>query len=700
MSWFDYARTGDLPLIRQTEAAECGLACLAMISSFHGHRVDLNALRRRHPVSMKGVTLRGLIQIASQLQLSCRPLRFDLKDLAQLRLPAILHWDMNHFVVLKALTRRGLVIHNPASGEERVSLADASKHFTGVGMELVPTTGFKPRDERERLSLSNFWGHVHGLAQPLTQTLALSVVLQLLVIAAPFYMQLTMDEVIGRGDSDLLPILALGFLLVSLITVATTALRSYVVLALQNFLHFQLGARLFHHLLRLPLSWFEKRHVGDVLSRFGSLDPIRRLLAEGLIVSLVDGVMALATLTMIFVYSPQLAGVVLAAVALYTLVRVVSFQVLRRRNEAVIEARGREQSLFIETIRAAQSIKLFNRESERESQWLNRYTDMVNANVRLGRAQITYQTLNGLIFGLENVLVIYLAARLALDNTLTVGMVFAFIAYKLQFIGKTVSLVDRAIEFRLLGLHLERLADIALAPLEPGQDQPLADVRPIRGEIELRNVSFRYAETDRFVIENMNLKVQAGEFLTVSGPSGSGKTTMMKICLGLLAPTSGEVLVDGIPLQTLGVRGYREQVAAVMQDDQLLSGSIADNIAFFDAVHDEERMLQAARLAGIHEEVLAMPMGYGSLVGDMGSALSGGQKQRLLLARALYRQPRILFMDEGTAHLDVENERSINERLQALSITRISIAHRSGMAQGAHRMIQLGAGAAAEERLA
>jgi ATP-binding cassette, subfamily B, bacterial CvaB/MchF/RaxB len=279
-------------------------------------------------------------------------------------------------------------------------------------------------------------------------------------------------------------------------------------------------------------------------------------------------------------------------------------------------------------------------------------------------------------------------------------MVFAFIAYKLQFTGKAVSLVDRSIEFRLLGLHLERLGDIALTPLERGQDQPLTDGRPIQGAIELRNVSYRYAETDRFVLENVNLKVEAGEFLTISGPSGTGKTTMMKICLGLLEPTSGEVFIDGIPLNTLGVRAYREQVAAVMQDDQLLSGSIADNIAFFDPSHHEERMVESAKLAGIHDEILAMPMGYGSLVGDMGSALSGGQKQRLLLARALYRQPRILFMDEGTAHLDTENERLINERLRALSITRVSIAHRSGIAQGAHRMIRLESGSARAEQAA
>jgi ATP-binding cassette, subfamily B, bacterial CvaB/MchF/RaxB len=293
-----------LPLVRQTEAAECGLACLAMVATYHGHRIDLTTLRRRHPVSLKGVTLRGLIQVANQLDLACRPLRFELDHLQQLRLPAILHWDLNHFVVLKAVTSRGIVVHDPAAGEKSYPTVEASKHLTGVALEISPAEGFAPKDERTKLPFSAFWGGKRGLTHPLVQIFVLSAILEVLTIAAPFYMQITVDEVIARGDADLLLVLALGFGLLSLITVATTALRSRVILVVQNFLHFQIGARLFHHLLRLPLAWFEKRHVGDVLSRFTSIEPIRNLLAEGLISAVVDGLMALATLVMIFVYQP------------------------------------------------------------------------------------------------------------------------------------------------------------------------------------------------------------------------------------------------------------------------------------------------------------------------------------------------------------------------------------------------------------
>jgi ATP-binding cassette subfamily B protein RaxB len=676
-----------LPLVRQTEAAECGLACLAMIASYHGNRTDLNTLRRRYPVSLNGVTLRGLIQVASQLHLLGRPLRVEQEHLRQLRLPAILHWDMKHFVVLTAVSRSGISIQDPASGEKTVSHAEASKHLTGVALELSPTEAFVRQDDRTRLPFSIFWSHLSGSGHALVQIFVLSAVLQLLVLAAPFYMQITVDEVIARGDVDLLMVLALGFALLTIIRAATSAMRSLVLLVLQNVVQLQLGARLFRHLIRLPTSYFEKRHVGDILSRFTSLQPIRTLLAEGVVAAVLDGIMALLTLAMIFIYSVQLALVIVGALLLYALVRLALYRVLWLRTEATIQAAAEENSTFIETVRAIQSLKLFNRESEREGQWLNRYADVANANVRLGRAKIAFSTINDLIFGLETILTVYLAARLALANSLTVGMIFAFMSYKQHFTDKAVQLVEKALDFRILGLHLERLSDIALSPVEAGHDRPLAYARPIFGRIELRRVFFRYSETDSFVLEDINLEIEPGEFVAIMGPSGGGKTTLMKLMLGLLEPTSGEVLVDGVPLATFGARPYREQVAAVMQEDQLLSGSIADNICFFDPDFDEDRMIRSARLAGIHDEIMMMPMTYNSLVGDMGSSLSGGQKQRLLLARALYREPRILFLDEGTAHLDLDNERHINESLHRLGMTRISVAHRPDISAGANRVI-------------
>ena len=506
-SLLNFGGQGRLPVIQQTEAAECGLVCLAMISSYHGRRIDLNTLRRRHPVSLKGATLRALIQVASQMHFVCRPLRFELGHLKRLHMPTIVHWDMNHFVVLKSVTSRGILVHDPALGERFYPIAEASKHLTGVALELSPSEGFRPKDERARLPFSTFWTQLNGSRHALIQILILSAVLEIFVIASPFYLQLTIDEVIARGDADLLIVLALGFGLLGAIKVGTTAIRSLVILVVQNVLHFQIGARLFHHLVRLPIAYFEKRHIGDILSRFTSIEPIRSALAEGMIAATIDGLMALATLAMIVVYSTQLALVVLAALILYTVVRLGLYRLLRERSLAAIEAKAHENSTFIETLRAVQSLKIFNRESDRETQWLNRYGDVVSANVRLGRAKIAFATINDALFALENVVTIYLAARLALSNSLTIGMIFAFMSYKQHFTEKAVQLVEKALDFRILELHLERLADIALNPLEPGHDQVLAYARQIQGRIELRNVSFQYAETEPFVLEDVSLSV-------------------------------------------------------------------------------------------------------------------------------------------------------------------------------------------------
>jgi ATP-binding cassette, subfamily B, bacterial CvaB/MchF/RaxB len=375
------------------------------------------------------------------------------------------------------------------------------------------------------------------------------------------------------------------------------------------------------------MAYFEKRHIGDVLSRFTSIEPIRNALAEGMIAATIDGLMAIATLAMIFIYSVQLAFVVLAAFILYGAVRLGLYRLLRERSLAVIEAKAQENSTFIETVRAIQSLKLFNRESDRETQWLNRYAEVVSTNVRLGRTNVAFRTINDALFGLENIITIYLAARLALSGYLTIGMIFAFMSYKQSFVAKAVELIEKALDFRILELHLERLADIALSPLERGHDQLVAYTRQLQGRIEVRNLYFRYADTEPFVLENVSFIIEPGEFVTIMGPSGGGKTTLVKIMLGLLEPTSGEVLIDGVPLSTIGPRAYREQVGAVMQDDQLLSGSIADNICFFDPSFDQERMILCARLAGIHDEIMAMPMSYNSLIGDMGSSLSGGQQR-------------------------------------------------------------------------
>ena len=685
-----------LPMLRQTEVAECGLACLAMVLSNHGREIDLNTLRRRFPLSMKGMTLKELMEIASRLGLACRALRLELDHLGQLRLPAVLHWDLNHFVVLKSASARCIVVHDPARGIRRLSPAELSAHMTGVALELTPTAAFEQRREVERVGLAALIGRVPGFARAIGQALALSVVLQLFVLASPFYMQIAVDDAVSKGDRGLLSGLAIGFALFTLINVGAGALRALVSLNVGSVVTFQMVTGLFHHLLRLPLPFFERRHIGDLISRFGATQPIKDLITEGLVMALVDGAMAVATLALMLAYSKLLTSVVVTALLLYVLLRLSAFGSLRRRTEEQIHERARQDSTFIETTRAMQSIKLFGREAERESVWQNRYAGFVNAGLRLGRLRIGFTSANELILGMENILTIFLGARLALNGAVTVGMLFAFVAYKQQFLDKASRLLEKAIDLRMLDLYLERLSDIALAERERGHDQPDGLARPIDGGIELRGVAYRYATSEPYVFENVNLKIAPGEFVAITGVSGGGKTTLLKVMLGLFEPSEGEVLIDGHPIHALGLQTVRAQVGVVMQDDQLLSGSVLENITFFDPLTDHDQVRRAADLSGIHDEIMRMPMGYNTLIGDMGTGMSGGQRQRLLLARALYRRPRILLMDEGTSHLDPAREAAVNAAIEELAITRVIIAHRPQTIAAAERVMVLAEGRLSE----
>jgi ATP-binding cassette subfamily B protein RaxB len=557
-----------------------------------------------------------------------------------------------------------------------------------VALEVAPAAGFQPGGQIVKQRLADLIGSTRGLGSPLAQTLVLSLILQAFVLAGPFYMQLAVDEGVVNDDRGLLTVLAFGFGLAMLFNAAAGLLRARILVYLQSRLAFDIGSGLFAHLLRLPLTFFERRHVGDLVSRFGSIEPIRNLLAEGLISALVDGAMAVLTAGMVFLYSARLGLVVLGALCVYALLRITFYRMFRQRSLDLVHARARENSIFIETARAIQSIKVFNRESSRKALWSNRYAEVMATNAGVERLKGGFKALNDVVFGCENLGVIYLGALAVLDGRMTIGMLFAFVAYKQQFVDKAVRLIEKAIEFRMLDLHLERLADITQAEPEPGQDRTSYRTPP-SGRIEVRNLSFRYGPSESFVFEHVNFVVEPGDYLAIIGPSGGGKTTLMKVMLGLLDPTDGEVLIDGLPLGTFGARALRDHVGVVMQDDQLLSGSIADNICFFDQAFDHAHMQHCAEIACVHDDIVRMPMSYDSLIGDMGSSLSGGQRQRILLARALYRRPRLLFMDEGTSHLDTEVEARVNAAIRGLGLTRIIIAHRPETIASAARRITI-----------
>jgi ATP-binding cassette, subfamily B, bacterial CvaB/MchF/RaxB len=675
------------PVILQGETTECGLACLASIASYHGQNVSLGVLRARFFLPMGGVTLAQMMSMSSKLGLASRPLRADLHALAKLRTPCVLHWNLDHFVVLEKATSRKIWIVDPSIGRRTLSIDEASKSFTGVALELTPTNRFEPSDRSSRLTLLSLLKSASGLPRALLQIFLLSLVIQLVTLIVPIYSQMVIDEVIGTAGMDLLNTLGLAFALFTILTATIGAIRSFAIRFLGANMKFGWAARLFHHLISLPLSYFERRSVADVLSRFKSLGAIQNLVSNAIVETVMDGMMATTTVVVMFFYSPTLALISVVALGLYTIVRTSLYRAnLERSNEAIICA-AREDGYFLESIRGILAIKAFAKESIRESTWQTKTVDTIRASMSVGALTTAQQFANQLLFGLESVIILWVGARLAIEGDLTIGMLVAFLAYKTQFTMRSSALVDKIIEFRLLRVHLDRLSDIAFT--DPEDFPAVAREGVTREEaatLELVDVSFRYSETDPWIIYKANLKIEAGSCIALSAPSGRGKTTLIKVMMGLLSPTEGRVLLNGIDIARAPARG---RVAAVMQEDTLLTGTLAENIAFFDHVLDFDRIQACARAASIHDDIERMPMKYSMLVGDMGAALSGGQKQRVLLARALYAAPSVLFLDEATSHLDQASEAQVQSSISALKITRVLIAHRAETLVFADKIITL-----------
>ncbi len=662
---------------------------MAMVCSYWGHRIDVSTMRRRFSVSLKGVTLKAMVAMAQALGLQARPLKLDVPHLARLRLPCILHWDMDHFVVLKKVGRSSVVIHDPAVGERRVTMTALSSHFTGIALELTPGSTFQSRNEEQRFTLASLMGRVVGLRRGLAQIILLAVSLQICSLIAPFYLQWIVDEALIAADRDLITVLGAGFLILVLMQTAIGAVRSWVTTVLSTSLNFQWLGNAFAHLMKLPLPYFEKRHLGDIVSRFGSIQTIQRSLTTQFVEGIVDGLLVVGTLVIMLLYSVQLTVVALGAVTMYAVLRWTVFHALREATAEQIVHAARQQTHFLESARGVQSVRLFGRAEERRIGWMNALAEQFNADLRIAKLSISYQTAHTLLFNAERIIVIWLAALAVLDTRFSVGMLLAFISYKDQFSQRMASLIDKLFELRMLRLHGERVADIVLTDPEESSQDVEVDPERIVPTLEVRNVSFRYADGEPHVLKDCNLIIPAGQCLAITGSSGCGKTTLVKILLGLLKPTEGEVLVGGVKLENLGLQNFRQTIGTVMQEDQLFSGSIADNITFFDPRPDQERVQTCSRLAAVHDEIASMPMGYNTLVGDIGTGLSGGQKQRILLARALYKDPKLLVLDEATSHLDVCNEQIVNAAIKRISLTRILVAHRPETIAMAQRVVVL-----------
>ena len=685
-----FFRQARLRLQYQAEAAECGLACLAMVLGYYGKRTVVSALRQRFPMSTRGLDLSGLTRIAEESGLSARALRLELDELQALRTPAILHWNLDHFVVLEKAGATKAIILDPAVGRRTLSRSEISRRFSGIAVELLPTSTFSRAPAGNKLRLSRFLSNTSGVGFALLQLFVLSAALQTFLLLTPFYSQLVIDSIVVSGDSDFLLLAAAAFCGLALFVAITSGFRSWLIVYIGSTLNLVWSSGLFDHLVRLPFEYFERRHVGDIQSRFGSLATIRELVTTQVVESLIDGLMALTTLVVLTVYSPKLAAAVLASVIAYGLARAIAFRPLRSASlEALVHSASQDNHL-LETVRGILAIKNFGREQQRRAEFENRVAQSVSAAADASRYRIGTDVASKAVFGMQNVVVVWLAALEIIAGQFTVGMLVAFLAYKAQFASRAAALVDRLFQFRLARIHLDRLADIVETRVEVGcRTTSATDDQPPSGSLAVHNLCYRYGRHEPDVVFGLNLQINAGEHVAITGPSGVGKSTLLKILVGLLTPTGGDVLLDGRSLRTLDLAWYRRQIGVVMQNDRLMGGSILDNVCFFSTRPDLEKADECCRIAGVRDEICKMPMRYFTSIGDMGGVLSGGQQQRLLLARALYRSPKLLFLDEATSHLDSINESHLVHEIAALDITRVLISHRRETLTHVDRVITL-----------
>lgn len=678
-----------VPVIHQTETAECGLACLAMICGHFGKNIDLISLRRKFNLSARGANLAGINGIAEQLGMVTRALSLELDELGALKMPCILHWDFSHFVVLVSVKRNRYVLHDPARGRRYLGREEMSRYFTGIALEVWPGSEFQAETQQTRISLRSLINSIYGIKRTLAKIFCLSVVIEAINLVMPVGTQLVMDHAIPAGDRGLLTLISAGLMFFILLRAAVSMLRAWSSLVMSTLINVQWQSGLFDHLLRLPLAFFERRKLGDIQSRFDSLDTLRATFTTSVIGLIMDSIMVVGVFVMMLLYGGYLTWIVLCFATIYIFIRLVTYGNYRQISEECLVREARAASYFMETLYGIATVRIQGMVGIRGAYWLNMKIDAINSGIKLTRMDLLFGGINTFVTACDQVVILWLGAGLVIDNQMTIGMFVAFSSFRGQFSERVTSLTSFLLQLKIMSLHNERIADIALHEKEEKKHEIeiVAHMGPI--SLETNDLSYRYDSQSAPIFSALSLSVAPGESVAITGASGAGKTTLMKVLCGLFEPDSGRVLINGIDIRQMGINNYHRMIACVMQDDRLFSGSIRENICGFAEEMDEEWMVECARASHIHDVIMNMPMGYETLIGELGEGLSGGQKQRIFIARALYRKPGILFMDEATSALDSESEHFVNVAIKNMNITRVIIAHRETTLKTVDRVISI-----------
>ncbi len=685
-----------VPYLMQLSAVECGAACLAMILCAYGRKTSVSEIREHCGIGRDGLSAASIVKSAQQFGLRARGIALPGNDFRYVPLPAIVHWEFNHFVVVERWTPRYVDIVDPALGRRRVKSAEFDTSFTGIVITLEPGTHFQLRTSMPRLNIRTYIARYSALAPGvLVQIIAASLLLQLFGLGVPVLTKIIVDQVLPLHMLSVLPLLIIGMLVFSLSQLVIMQLRTSLLLYLQGRVDSSMMLGFVEHLLTLSLSYFQQRSSGDLMARLGSNTVLRDTLSSQMVSSLLDGLFVLVYLALLFWLSLSFGLVVLGVAILQILLLLIVQKPIRELATRELQTQGKSQGYVAEMLYGVATLKAAGVEQRSLQHWSNLFFDQLNASIKRNYLSALIDTLMSTLGTLSPLLLLWIGTSQVLQGTMQVGTMLALNALAASFLSPLASIVGSAQRLQLVRSHLERIADV----MQTEPEQQVESVRtapPLTGHITLNQVSFRYDPQAEDVLHNITLQIKPGQRVAIVGRTGSGKSTLGKLLLGLYVPAQGEIRYDGIPLQTLNYQTVRTQFGVVIQDAAIFSGSIRQNIAFNNPDIQMERVIEVAKIAAIHEDIMQMPMAYETSVAEGGSAISGGQRQRLALARALAHGPVILLLDEATSSLDVMTEKVVEQGLGQVACTQIIIAHRLSTVRNADLILVLDQGTIVE----
>ncbi|HEV7272157.1 peptidase domain-containing ABC transporter [Pseudoxanthomonas sp.] len=674
--------------VMQSEMAECGLACLAMVLSAHGKQVPLATLRARHKVSRDGLSLYQLIRIASEYGATARPLSLGMEHLRQLRRPAILFWNNHHFVVLEAVRHDGIEIVDPAIGRRRYGWGEAARYFSGAALELIPGASFTRESapasaKAQPFSLGALLRANPWIARHLALLAALAILVQLVGVAAPKLFSITVDEVIVKSDTDLLYVLLYVFGAFFAIKFAAASLRVWLESRLRVAVNLDASTGLLAKLLRAPYAFFERRSVADLLRRTQAVDMLHTSLISGWIDIAIDLVFGAVFLVLIATINLELAAVSLLVCTVFLALRKVTMPLMERLHARSIDAQIERDGTFIGTLVSIDTIKQYGYESAKVAAWANQQAATEVARAKVERMQQMTSVIHEALGHAHSLLLCWLGAKAVLAGDNSVGDLFAFVMYKDLFMNCALRSMERYSGLRILEVEKRRLDDVVHCEQEnqvpqgyQGNANPGAD--PIE-RLAIENGTFAYGAYETPVFERVSLAIERRGKCAIYGASGCGKSTLLRVLAGLYALDAGRVSVNGIELERVGLSAYRRQVALIAGNEEMLDRSVRDNITL-DEELDVERLDGVVAQCGLAEAIRQLPNGYNTLLGAGGVQLSSGQRQRILLARALYRRPEVLLLDEPTTHLDGASRDHIVATITQLQIKCVIATHDPALA--------------------